>query len=1024
MAIRILSNETIDGTLVITKGITTGSATGGNSGSVTIAGGITQSFQADGSTVTYGSHTNTATATSNTDASAFLISQKNTGGTAIEYRQGVIADGNAFFGKWQSGSITGIGLNVATGNVTFSGSLTGTTGTFTGLVSGITPTAASNYAIKSYVDAHGGGVGPFLPLAGGTLTGALTMGGNLNMNSRKITNINEMSFGANAYITSPSNFLVRFNQTSVDIASGNLTASGSGTFTGNINAARGFFNSGSTNVVSTFTSTDGIAAIALIDSGGNVELSASSNTFQVQPAGGAAALTVSSTNAIFTGNVGIGVTGPGEALELAGNIRIHNSSNAPYIDFVESGATSDSKARITMDQVDTSNGQLIFSTENGGTLTTALTIDSSQNATFSNRVTVGGYFQVNSTTTLGGAVTIEGNLFMDGYNITSIDELSASTATFSGTINSGAITSTGAIIGQVNSNTFGTSGATGRALIVQAGSSNQAIMLKNSLGGDGTISVTGTATTMNYSFGTYSTGDALFIQNDGSVGIGTDSPGQKLHVSGGKIEVDVNSSVGTEIILKNLGVNQFAADKNYHEINFITSNTSSETTGGYVRIKGGQEVSGNDNKSYLGFWTAPNSGTVSERMRIDSAGNVGIGTDSPDAKLQINSATPDFLITDSDISTSLPMFRVRGFDGGGWATRGSVISSQVGGAATDVMSIINGSVVIGNEPTPTASCILTLRTSASTGLSIKSASNTGESFINFGDNDDINPGQIYYGHTDNAMRFRTNDAERMRIDSSGFTTISNNPTSTQATLTLKKLSNSVAINNTLGYLNFYSNDASTSSSGGVGGIGVYAETDYNTSHTPSYMSFYTHSTATNDGTNIGNVTERMRITSGGEVFIGTNGNAPSASQSGFSIQNNAGLCFVLQATSDVGTNTCNHFINPNGTVGKIQTSGFATNYVTSSDYRLKEDLQDFNGLDKVSKIPVYDFKWKPDESRSYGVMAHELQDIVPDAVSGEKDEVDKDGKIEPQGVDYSKIVPLLVKAIQELKAEIEILKKK
>ena len=92
--------------------------------------------------------------------------------------------------------------------------------------------------------------------------------------------------------------------------------------------------------------------------------------------------------------------------------------------------------------------------------------------------------------------------------------------------------------------------------------------------------------------------------------------------------------------------------------------------------------------------------------------------------------------------------------------------------------------------------------------------------------------------------------------------------------------------------------------------------------------------------------------------------------------------------------------------------------ITTSDYRLKEDLKDFNGLDKVSKIPVYDFKWKTDESRSYGVMAHELQEVLPDAVSGEKDAE------EMQGVDYSKIVPLLVKSIQELEAKIKILENK
>ncbi len=67
---------------------------------------------------------------------------------------------------------------------------------------------------------------------------------------------------------------------------------------------------------------------------------------------------------------------------------------------------------------------------------------------------------------------------------------------------------------------------------------------------------------------------------------------------------------------------------------------------------------------------------------------------------------------------------------------------------------------------------------------------------------------------------------------------------------------------------------------------------------------------------------------------------------------------------------------------------------------------------------MYDFKWKVDDSSSYGVMAHELQEVLPDAVSGEKD-----GE-EMQGVDYSKIVPLLIKSIQELEAKVKILENK
>ena len=65
---------------------------------------------------------------------------------------------------------------------------------------------------------------------------------------------------------------------------------------------------------------------------------------------------------------------------------------------------------------------------------------------------------------------------------------------------------------------------------------------------------------------------------------------------------------------------------------------------------------------------------------------------------------------------------------------------------------------------------------------------------------------------------------------------------------------------------------------------------------------------------------------------------------------------------------------------------------------------------------MYDYKWKNDNFRMDGVLAHELQEVIPYAVQGEKD-----GK-EMQGVDYSKLVPILIKSVQELSAEIDILK--
>ena len=110
--------------------------------------------------------------------------------------------------------------------------------------------------------------------------------------------------------------------------------------------------------------------------------------------------------------------------------------------------------------------------------------------------------------------------------------------------------------------------------------------------------------------------------------------------------------------------------------------------------------------------------------------------------------------------------------------------------------------------------------------------------------------------------------------------------------------------------------------------------------------------------------------------------------------------------------------------GGMDYSNTATQFITSSDYRLKYDLKDFNGLSLLSRIKVYDFAWKLDDTRSYGVVAHELQEIIPDAVTGEKDRMGSDGNMKPQGVDYSKIVPILVKATQELQEIVTQLKNK
>lgn len=115
------------------------------------------------------------------------------------------------------------------------------------------------------------------------------------------------------------------------------------------------------------------------------------------------------------------------------------------------------------------------------------------------------------------------------------------------------------------------------------------------------------------------------------------------------------------------------------------------------------------------------------------------------------------------------------------------------------------------------------------------------------------------------------------------------------------------------------------------------------------------------------------------------------------------------------------FQKQGSTIGAIigANNGSSVSYNTTSDYRLKTDFKPFNGLELVKKIKTYDYAWKSDLSRMYGVKAHELQEVVPYLVSGTKDATDTQGKMIPQLVDYSKLTPILIKAVQEQDEKIQ-----
>lgn len=195
-----------------------------------------------------------------------------------------------------------------------------------------------------------------------------------------------------------------------------------------------------------------------------------------------------------------------------------------------------------------------------------------------------------------------------------------------------------------------------------------------------------------------------------------------------------------------------------------------------------------------------------------------------------------------------------------------------------------------------------------------------------------------------------------------------------------------------------------------------------------------------------NDTERARITSGGDLLVGTT-TSPSGSLTGAGIVTNAlfvartsiisGNASVINVSHSGGiyygimlknesTNQSNALVFMNSSdagVGTIAVTTTSTTYNTSSDYRLKENIQPMTGaLAKVAALKPCTYKWKADGSDGEGFIAHELAEVVPQCVTGEKDAVDEEGKPVYQGIDTSFLVATLTAAIQEQQTIINQLK--
>jgi hypothetical protein len=179
------------------------------------------------------------------------------------------------------------------------------------------------------------------------------------------------------------------------------------------------------------------------------------------------------------------------------------------------------------------------------------------------------------------------------------------------------------------------------------------------------------------------------------------------------------------------------------------------------------------------------------------------------------------------------------------------------------------------------------------------------------------------------------------------------------------------------------------------------------------------STASNTLVFATNSTERMRINSSGTLLWASTVD-PNSSNSGISFNNATHPAINISGGSDTNFRHRIVFHNGNGVVGIISTSGSSTAYATSSDYRLKENVVEMtDATTRLKQLQPKRFNFIADADTTVdGFLAHEVQSVVPEAITGTHNEVDDDGNPVYQGIDQSKLVPLLVKTIQELEARI------
>jgi hypothetical protein len=905
-----------------------------------------------------------------------------------------------------------------------------------------TPTSNTDASTKAYVDSNVGSVSASATAAAASASAAATSASNAS------TSASAASASQSAAASSASSASTSASNASTSASSASTSASNASTSATNASTSATSAASSAASALAAFDSFDdrylgSKASDPTVDNDGD-PLNAGDIYFN----------TTLSIMRVYTGTAWVAAYVPGDAV---------NISFTPYSTIAATNVQN-AVQELTDEKLNLTGGTLT------GALVNPLGSAAAPSLTFTGDTNTGVYSPGADQVAISTNGT--GRLFVDAGGRVGVGDTDPSTATYSTRLSVVGNTTSGNPLSQANAS----------AIRIQCNaypeSTTGAFYLMHDGGGDG--SIVSTRSVGNLKFATANT-ERMRLDSSGRLGVGNSSPLSLIHIGTTHAATDVPVPTGNFFLIRGGGYNNTTTAGIQ-----LSSGYGDSGRIGAFNIKTIGAGSGSSFTTDLAISTQGSfSGAEVERLRIDSSGRVGIGTSAPADKCSIagSSATDFRALTlrnsnGTNGSTAVLTFEASsGAEGENGAIAAQIKGVREGAGTSGALSFwtstatptekvridSSGRVGIGTSTFSDARESLIVAPAsgqASTFSIIKTGSTNAESSLFFGDTDSNYSGGISYEHSTDALVFRTNGSQKCRLTNDGKFLVgtSSAPSSFDAqyakltvcgntvsaagdsyfNITRGTAAGSIANSSPIGSIFF------TESSGGTyAQIQALCDGTGGANDYPGRLIFAT----TADGAS--SPTERMRIGSDGNVAIGTTSNpssqrlrvtggSPAFEVSDATVTTATTGYIGFQVRADIGavnisssgSNAIAFFKSGNAsglngaTVGTISVTTSATAYNTSSDYRLKENIEPITGAtDRILQLSPSRFNFIVDPDKIVdGFIAHEAQAVVPECVTGAKDAVDDEGNPIYQGIDQSKLVPLLTAALQEAIAEIKALK--